>query len=99
MKKVLFLLSLLLLCAVASGVSFDRGRRQIRTAGGIETVSKLEIVVPKSNKVLSFAAAELQQCLKQAAGITAPVVKAPTGGKIALILGDNALSRAAGHNP
>ena len=96
MKKMSFLLSLLLLCSAVSGVTFERGERQIRTSGRIETVSKMEIVVPQSNKVLSFAAAELQQFLKKSSGITAPVVKAPTGGKIALILGDNAFSRAAG---
>jgi hypothetical protein len=96
MKKILFLLSLLFLCAILSGVTFDRGERKIRTAGRSDTFDKVEIVVPVTNRVLAFAAAELQHFLKQGAGINAPVVKAPTGGKLALILGDNALSRAAG---
>lgn len=96
MKKILFLLSLLFLCTILSGATFDRGERKIRTAGRVDTFDKVEIVVPVTNRVLAFAAAELQHFLKQGAGINAPVVKAPTGGKIALILGDNALSRAAG---
>ncbi len=56
-----------------------------------------EIVVPDdASQVVYFAAVELQQILTESFGGKVAIVSRPTAGKIALILGDNKLSRAAG---
>jgi len=98
MKKLLVLLGLTVCATVVCAVEFDRGERKISVSNRTQTVKELEIVVPVSNPVLKFAAAELQRFLKQSAGISAPILKKESGKKIALVLGDNALSQKAGLN-
>lgn len=98
MKKLLVLLGLTVCTTVVCAVEFDRGERKISVSNRTQTVKELEIVVPVSNPVLKFAAAELQRFLKQSAGISAPILKKESGKKIALVLGDNALSQKAGLN-
>ncbi|MCF6176465.1 MAG: DUF4838 domain-containing protein [Victivallaceae bacterium] len=56
-----------------------------------------EIVVPNdATKLARFAAVELQQILTESFGGKVAIVSKSTSGKIAIILGDNKLSRAAG---
>lgn len=59
--------------------------------------AQCEIVVPEgSTSVAKFAGAELHTFLGKVIGARVPVVTSPSAGAIALIVGDNALSRAAG---
>ncbi len=59
--------------------------------------SQLEIVLPAgANRVLQFAAAELQEYFRRSCQVELPVVNAPNDSKVSIILGDNQWSRQAG---
>ena len=54
------------------------------------------VVEKKASPVVQFAAEELTQVLAEAWGEKVPVVSQPSGKKAAIVLGENAWSRAAG---
>ncbi|MFA7230371.1 MAG: DUF4838 domain-containing protein [Victivallaceae bacterium] len=59
--------------------------------------AQCEIVVPNDScPTARFAADELQNFLQQSSGVKIPLKSKPTGNEIAIIVGDNSLSRAAG---
>ena len=57
------------------------------------------LVSPKAPEVTMFAAEEMTNFLSQVLGTPVPVVKAPTDGKVAVVIGTNAWSAAAGVDP
>lgn len=60
-------------------------------------MGQTEVVVPaESSAVARFAGAEMTNFLAQAWGIDVPLVQTPSEGKMAIVLGTNALSRAVG---
>ncbi len=60
----------------------------------------LEIVIPeKAYQSVQAAASELGKYLQLSLGHAIPLVHTPTAGKLSLVLGDQALSRAAGLDP
>ena len=62
-----------------------------------DSKNKTEIVVPdKSDKVVVFAAGELQKFLEQSFKTSVPIVSAPSKNKTSIILGNNSYSRQAG---
>ena len=63
MRIVLLLLCFLIGISVASGVEFPRGVRKIDVSGKTQVVKEVEIILPASNKILEFAAAELKRFL------------------------------------
>lgn len=88
------LLFALLLTAIlpVSGVQ----PRVVEISGKPEKIRNLEIVVENKVPLVYFAAEELRDTLKKAAGIQVPVTTKPSEGKISLILGDCPSARAAG---
>lgn len=72
------------------------GKHVCEVSGPVKDAGALEIVVEQPCPVVKYAAKELQTCLKKATGQDIPVVKAPSGNKTALILGDCPIARAAG---
>jgi hypothetical protein len=54
------------------------------------------VVPPEASAASHFAGSELTNFLSRAWGVAVPLVKAPAQGRAAIILGTNALSRAAG---
>ena len=92
MKKKIVTAALLTVCLL----SMASPPRITEISGEIEKIRELEIVVENRIPLLDFAAGELQEFLKQATGVKFPVVSQPSGSKIALILGDNSYSKAAG---
>ena len=97
-KRITLLLVALLMTATSLSFAgtLDRGERRIRISTAKKAENAVEIVVVRQTPILKLAAEELQNHIKTATGITAPVVSAPTEGKVSLILGDNEFSRAAG---
>ena len=60
----------------------------------------VEVVVEASApRTVRFAACEMTNFLSRAFGKEVPIVAAPTAGRVPIVLGDCALSRAAGLNP
>jgi hypothetical protein len=96
MKKFLCLCVVMLTALSLSAVKFERGPRHVRISGQKEAVKSVEIVIPVQTPLLSFAAGELEFFLKKAGGVSCTVVSKPSGKALALVLGENALSRAAG---
>ena len=94
--KNLFLILIMMFGAVSYAANFDRGERRINISDSRKAVDQLEIVVTKKTPLLDFAVEELQRYIKKSTGMDVPVVSAPSGGKISLILGDNKFSRSAG---
>ena len=94
--KNLFLILIMVLGTVSYAANFDRGERRINISDSRKAVDQLEIVVTKKTPILDFAVEELQRYIKKSTGMSVPVVSAPSGGKISLILGDNEFSRSAG---
>ena len=72
--------------------------RVVEISGKPEKIRNLEIVVENKVPLVYFAAEELRDTLKKAAGIQVPITAKPSEGKISLILGDCPSTRAAGIN-
>ena len=68
------------------------GRREAELRPG-----QTDVVVPdESSSTAKFAGAEMTNFLSQAWGVPVPLVKEPSDGRMAIVLGTNKLSRAAG---
>ena len=64
------------------------------------TAKNAEVVVaPKAPDVTMFAAEEMTNFLSQVLGAAVPLVTAPTDGKVAVVVGTNGWSAAAGVDP
>ena len=64
------------------------------------TAENVEVVVaPKAPDVTMFAAEEMTNFLSQVLGAAVPLVTAPTDGKVAVVVGTNGWSAAAGVDP
>lgn len=88
-----------ILCAFLSAASAGNSSQCNRVAdvkGTPVRAGKIVIVVEKQTPLLSFAANELQGFLTKAAGEKPEMADTPPADGIALILGDNSYSRAAG---
>jgi len=85
----------LLACVAGIAAGQETGpARHVLAAGGKVTC---EVVVPpEAGAVAVYAGKELSQFLSQALGAETPVLKAPSGGRVALILGRGPLLEQAG---
>ena len=93
--------SVSMLCRMAIALPTSPRRIQIAAEKTIPVLrdgqSQLEIVLPAgANRVLQFAAAELQEYFRRSCQVELPVVNAPNDSKVSIILGDNQWSRQAG---
>ena len=92
MKKVFVLLALFLLCAYGA----EKVPRRAVVSKEMEQIAEFEIVRGEKIPVLDWACHVLQESLKTATGFDASVVDAPSGSKMAIIVGDCDESRKAG---
>ena len=79
--------------ALCAGLSLNASAL-VLTPGDFDVV-----VGPGAPKAVEFAAEELTNFLSRALGAAIPVVERPTSGRIAIVLGTNGLSNAAGLAP
>ena len=92
MKKVLILLVLSLLCAYGA----EKAPRRAVLSKEMEQVGEFEIVRGGKVPVVEWACHVLKESLKKATGFDAEVLDAPSGQRLAIIVGDCDESRKAG---
>ena len=92
-----------LLCsAVACALAVSAGVRVAEGAGGAIsiTASSAEVLIaPDAPKATQFAAREMTNFLSQVLGAAVPLATAPNDGKVAIVVGTNGWSSAAGVDP
>ncbi|MBR2373427.1 MAG: DUF4838 domain-containing protein [Lentisphaeria bacterium] len=100
MKKLLP--SLLLLAAVFSLSAWEfrdyPPPRKTVISAQKTPVNYIEVVMPEKTRLLEFAAKELCTYLGKVTGKKIPLLSAPSGKGISIVIGDNALARKAGIN-
>ena len=82
-----------ILAAAALGIA-SSGQSITLRSGGVDVV-----VDPSAPRTVRFAACEMTNFLSRAFGRPVPIVAAPTAGRVPIVLGDCARTRAAGLNP
>ena len=92
-----------MLCsAVACALAVSAGVRVAEGAGGAIsiTASSAEVLIaPDAPKATQFAAREMTNFLSQVLGAAVPLATAPNDGKVAIVVGTNGWSSAAGVDP
>ena len=92
MKRAFALLFCLMMCAYCA----EKAPRRAVISKEIERIDDFEIVSPNNTPLMKWTSETLQRCLEAATGRKAAILKAPSGERLSIIIGDCDLAKAAG---